>query len=278
MNGFLTGAARRWFEHRYAEAAARWPIPCEELEVATEFGPTRVRSCGSADGSPLILLPGANGTSLSYAATVAELGARHRIHVLDPIGELGMSRQTAPMPDVSSTVRWFAETLETLGIERADLAGTSRGGWIAAAFAVRYPERVRSLTLLDSPVFAPLGARFYTWLLGMLPFAFLPEPIRGRIGPLREPDPGFSFVLRANTVFLPGACAPVPFTDEELRAITVPSRVVIAEHSALCPATLAHERATLIPDCQVEVLPGRDHFFPLREPDLVAAQILTRTA
>ncbi len=37
-----------------------------------------------------------------------------------------------------------------MGLERFDLVGHCVGGWFAAEFAVRHPERVRSLTLIDA--------------------------------------------------------------------------------------------------------------------------------
>jgi pimeloyl-ACP methyl ester carboxylesterase len=48
------------------------------------------------------------------------------------------------------------ETIDALGLDRFDLAGTCVGGWIAAELAVRYPERVRRLALVAaSGLFVP---------------------------------------------------------------------------------------------------------------------------
>ena len=37
-----------------------------------------------------------------------------------------------------------------MGVGNLDLAGFSMGGYVAFAFCRRYPERVRSLTLVDT--------------------------------------------------------------------------------------------------------------------------------
>ena len=44
----------------------------------------------------------------------------------------------------------YLDLFAALGLERFHLVGSSFGGWIAAEFAVRYPERVSRLVLVDS--------------------------------------------------------------------------------------------------------------------------------
>ncbi|MGH2755011.1 MAG: alpha/beta fold hydrolase [Actinomycetota bacterium] len=46
----------------------------------------------------------------------------------------------------------LAEFLDALGIERVDLVGNDTGGAICQAFVVRFPERVRTLTLTNCDV------------------------------------------------------------------------------------------------------------------------------
>jgi pimeloyl-ACP methyl ester carboxylesterase len=44
----------------------------------------------------------------------------------------------------------YLDLFETLGLERCNLVGVSLGGWIAAEFAVRYPERIEKLVLVNA--------------------------------------------------------------------------------------------------------------------------------
>jgi pimeloyl-ACP methyl ester carboxylesterase len=44
----------------------------------------------------------------------------------------------------------YLEVFDALGLKSFDLVGHCVGGWIAAELAVRHPERVRSLTLIDA--------------------------------------------------------------------------------------------------------------------------------
>jgi pimeloyl-ACP methyl ester carboxylesterase len=53
---------------------------------------------------------------------------------------------------IDSHATLLADFLDTLGIERVDLIGNDTGGAISQTFAVRYPERVRTLTLTNCDV------------------------------------------------------------------------------------------------------------------------------
>src|ERR687895_701098 len=45
----------------------------------------------------------------------------------------------------------YVELLDALGLDEVVLGGVSLGGWIAAEFAVRWPERVRRLWICNAP-------------------------------------------------------------------------------------------------------------------------------
>jgi pimeloyl-ACP methyl ester carboxylesterase len=45
----------------------------------------------------------------------------------------------------------YVELLDALGLDEVCLGGVSLGGWIAAEFAVRWPERIKKLWIADAP-------------------------------------------------------------------------------------------------------------------------------
>ena len=45
----------------------------------------------------------------------------------------------------------YVELFDALGLGEVILGGVSLGGWIAAEFAVRWPERVKKLWISDAP-------------------------------------------------------------------------------------------------------------------------------
>ncbi len=52
--------------------------------------------------------------------------------------------------DVTSQAARLKGFLDALGIDRPHLGGNSMGGWIALRFAIDYPDRLRTLTLMNN--------------------------------------------------------------------------------------------------------------------------------
>lgn len=85
---------------------------------------------------------------------------RRRLIAIDPLGMFLSSRPPwTPGVDVTEAESWFADSLEAWckarGLQEIDLLGHSIGGNIAAAFAERYPQRIRRLILLSPAGLCP---------------------------------------------------------------------------------------------------------------------------
>src|SRR5204863_7049890 len=106
----------------------------------TRLGSTRAYRWGGS-GEPIVFLHGATGTSLSWLP-YAERRAGRAMAAIDTIGDIGASRQAVAVESADDLADWLAETLTALGIERAHLAGTSYGGFLAFNLAARHPDRV----------------------------------------------------------------------------------------------------------------------------------------
>ncbi len=75
----------------------------------------------------------------------------YRTYALDfwGFGESGKKRDTYDVQDFVSLVDQF---MEQLGIERAPLVGHSMGGTVSLSVAIQYPERVRKVVVIGSPI------------------------------------------------------------------------------------------------------------------------------
>ena len=103
-------------------------------------------------GRPVLLLHGLGGSKISFVPLLAPLAdARHQVIVPDMPGH-GESEK----PRTEYSPRFFARVvrhlMDELGIERAAVVGNSMGGRIALELALRSPNRVESLALLDAAV------------------------------------------------------------------------------------------------------------------------------
>src|SRR5689334_12760955 len=102
----------------------------------------------AGSGPPLVFLHGAGGTALEWFDYVESRDGR-AVYAVDTIGDVGRSIQEEPFRDAAHLAQWLDETLDGLNLSRAHLVGSSYGGWLALNQAVRKPERVASISLLD---------------------------------------------------------------------------------------------------------------------------------
>jgi pimeloyl-ACP methyl ester carboxylesterase len=97
-------------------------------------------------GEPLVLIMGFTVSSIGWHWNVPAFAEDFRTIVFDNRG-VGQSDK----PDAPYSMQMFAEDtaglLDGLGIDQAHVFGISMGGMIAQEFALRYPQRVKTLIL-----------------------------------------------------------------------------------------------------------------------------------
>ena len=262
---FRSAATGAQFFAAYDAVLAQWPVPVRPADVRTGYGTTRVLACGPEDGWPLVLLHGGGATAAVWFANAAELSRGRRLLAIDQIGQAGRSVAGGkPVAALGDLMTWLDEVLAGLGVHGADLCGHSYGGWLALSYALRSPQRVRRLALLD-PTMCFTGMRL-SYRLHAVPLLARPSPermlslIRWETGGapvnetwLRLTALGTGF--RSAKIVLPRRPA-----ASELAALAVPVMVLTAEHSRQHDiARLADHARRLVPDVRTAVLPGVSH-------------------
>jgi pimeloyl-ACP methyl ester carboxylesterase len=146
-------------------------------------------------GLPVLCLPGLSRNSEDFDPLVSAFAAEARIIRLDPRGR-GASQ---PDPDfrnysVPVEARDALELLDHLGIARAAIIGTSRGGILAMAIAAVAKPRLAGVVLVDiGPEIAPVGIARILGYLGLPPgFATLDEAAHAMAGTTADQFPGVS--------------------------------------------------------------------------------------
>ncbi len=106
---------------------------------------------GAASGVPLVLCHGFSGSSYDFAVHVEGLAASRRVIAFDHLGH-GMSQKTGSVADYSLDVLVddAIAVIEAVGGGPVDLLGHSLGGRVVVDVAVRRPDLVRSLVLMDT--------------------------------------------------------------------------------------------------------------------------------
>lgn len=113
-----------------------------------------VTEAGSPDAPPILFSNSLGTTHRMWDAVVAELATEFRCIRYDARGH-GRSTVAAAGYEIADLADDAAAILDNLGVATAHFAGLSLGGMTGQSFAIRHPERLRSLTLMATAAFMP---------------------------------------------------------------------------------------------------------------------------
>lgn len=99
--------------------------------------------------STILLLHGFMGDATCWQPLIERLKPYYRCISLDLLG-FGQSSKPQFRYDIAKEVAFVRGFVESLGLDACYFLGHSFGGWVAAAYGLRYPEAVRGLLLAAS--------------------------------------------------------------------------------------------------------------------------------
>ncbi|MEP7135183.1 MAG: alpha/beta hydrolase [Chloroflexota bacterium] len=181
----------------------------------------------------------------------------------------------------AANVEMLAGLMDALNVEKAVLIGNSAGGSVSVAFALKYPERVQALILVD-PALGDEGGRFPSWLLSLMA-----TPQMRHVGPLlvrNIAQTGNDTIRQAwhdpslvTDEIIAGYRKPLKANnwDRALYEFTIASRplglkgrfvelkmpviVVAGDDDRIIPTAYSIQAAQDIPGAQLAILPGCGH-------------------
>jgi pimeloyl-ACP methyl ester carboxylesterase len=135
----------------------------------------------AGDGPALLLLPGFPHTWRVWSAMIPRLSAGRRLIAPDLRGLGGTTRALGGY-DAVSLSRDVEALLDTLGVQTADVAGIDAGVPPAFVLAMRRPDRVRRLIVMESTLGRLPGAEDFfaagaPWWFGFHAVPGLPETV-----------------------------------------------------------------------------------------------------
>jgi haloalkane dehalogenase len=105
------------------------------------------------EGEPVVLMHGVPVSSFLYRRVAPELAARGLRAVAFDLPGLGLAERPEEFDySWSGLARWVGAAIEVIGIDRCHLVVHDIGGPVGLEWAVRNPDRVLSLTALDTLV------------------------------------------------------------------------------------------------------------------------------
>ncbi len=249
--------------------------PAEEL---LRVGDTKIQLFRGGKGRPLVILHGAGGGGW---LRFHDLMAR-RFTVYAPVHPgFGGSEDPEWLEGVDDLVLFYLDFLDTLGLRRVHLLGTSLGGWIAAEFAVNHQDRLSSLTLVDAAGIHVDGAEMAD-LFMMDPktraktLFHNPEVLSQVLA--TEPTPEMLQVeLRQRVTVAKLAWDPYfhnPKLPRRLGRIRVPTLILWGRHDRLIPSAIGQAYQQAIPGSELKFIEDAGHS-PLREAPEVCVEVIT---
>lgn len=281
---FRSAADRAAYVDAYTEALALMPSPTSTFDVPTSFGTVRAYAWvnPAATGDPVVLLAGRGSGVPMWSENLPGLLARRTVYALDAIGDAGLSTQSTPLTGPVDQATWIDEALAALHIDRAHLVGHSFGAASAAALAVHRSGRVKTLTLLE-PAFVlrwpPLGTLLWS-VPATLPF--LPQAWRDAavakiagedLNRLDQANPVTRMITLGGTAYSAELPTPRPLSGDQLRGLTMPVYVALADNSPITEGEASLAKAELIGDVTAKVWPNTTHSLPMQVAEPLAAEL-----
>jgi pimeloyl-ACP methyl ester carboxylesterase len=239
-------------------------------------------------GEPvMILLHGFGASTFSWREVIRPLGAHGRAIAFDRPA-FGLTER--PMPET-----WQGENpytldfqasliiglMDALDVDRAILIGNSAGGTVALLTALKYPERVQALVLVDAAIYTGGGAP--SWIRPLLN-----TPQMNRLGPLLARslagERGMAFLRSAwhdpskiTPEVIEGYRKPLRVVNwdralweltkasrdsdlaQHLSQIKQPTLVISGDDDRIVPVEQSIRLAKELPDAQLVVIPNCGH-------------------
>lgn len=213
--------------------------PIESLKLKIDDHYIHYLKAGS--GHPVLLLHGGASNSQDWADTMDALSHSYALYAPDMIG-YGLSDRNRDRYSLSDFVRFTQAFIQKLGLNSLTLVGHSLGGRVCLEIALRYPELVSGLVLVDSVGFVRLA--WWGTLLGSASWA-----LRRALG-RPQPYPGFKKEAGEDKHW---RCL------EKLPSLKVPTLVTWNRRDPYYPVSGAIKAAKLIPGVHMEIFPGYGH-------------------
>jgi pimeloyl-ACP methyl ester carboxylesterase len=219
-------------------------------------------------GRPLVLLHGAFGFAEGWAAYLPALTKNHQVIAVELQGHGHINDLDRPLT-YDQMADDAAGLLKQLNIRNADFFGYSMGGTVALAVAIRHPELVRKLAIYGScagtakDTYDPESYRQFQ----SIGTDFAPPVLKAPYDRM-APDPKRWPVLVTKIKELEKIFK--GYSAEELKAIKAQALIMMGDRDVVRPEH-AVEMYRLIPNSQLAIFPGGDHFLVFSAPDKLLA-------
>jgi pimeloyl-ACP methyl ester carboxylesterase len=253
-------------------------IPAKTISVRDQ----KIEVFEQGSGAPLLFLHAARGLD-GWENFLGQLATTYKIIAPSHPG-FGLSEAPYWMNTVEDLAYFYLDFLDAQGIEKFTLAGSSFGGWIAAALAVKLQKRLEGLVLIN-PLGVKIGNREQRDIADVfalkrvdLMAAMFHDPKAGTIDMASLSDEQLSIIARhreSEGLFGWSPYMHDPKLKTRLHRIDAPTLVLGGASDRITRPDYSQAYAGLITGAQFELIAAAGHFAPLEQPDACAAKVLS---
>jgi esterase len=189
------------------------------ISTAQHVNGVRLHCEEHGSGAPILCIHGAGSTSLAWADAIDKLARVGRVIGYD---RRGCARSERPQPYDRTSVREHADDaaalLDARAASPAIVIGRSYGGTVATDLALRHPDRVRALVLLEPDAPRELAPAACAWV----------DALADRLREVAAQD-GVDAVPEALITEVAGSDAWRAFPDDVRRAVAGNGPALLAE-------------------------------------------------
>ncbi|WP_428937350.1 alpha/beta fold hydrolase [Fontivita pretiosa] len=237
-------------------------------------------------GTPIVLVHGFPLDGRIWEAQLESLSDRYRVIAPDLRG-FGQSISSEPFT-IESLADDLHALLRAIGALPAIVAGLSMGGYVALAFARKYPADLRALGLIDTraEADAPAAREARDKMIElvrthgtravaeqMFPKMLAEQTLHGRqdiahrLRRIMESQP-------PRTVeYALAAMRDRPDFTSDLPSIAVPTLIIVGEHDVITPPAVAEAMSKQIRNPTLVVIRRAGHLAPMEQPEDVTTAI-----
>ena len=236
-----------------------------------------------AEGAPTVAFSNSLGGTIEAWDGVIPSLAAYRCVRYDTRGH-GRSRAFDTAVSIDDLATDFAAVLDAAGVVQAHVVGLSLGGVTVQAFALQNPERVLSLTLIDTGPHLP-PAELWTDRAATVRakgIGAVVDAVVARWFTAAFTERAPATVERVRDRFLavdPAGyaccCEAIAATDlrDRIRGIGAPALVMVGAEDQVTPPAVAEELRAALRDAELVVVPNAAHLMPVERPGAVAAHL-----
>lgn len=240
---FVSVEGHTEFAKAYDEAMEDLPEPIESKKISTDFGEVQLYKFQENDTvgkTPVVLLPGKGSSTPMWEPNLRHFLEYRPVYTLDLLGEPGLSTETKRIETAEDQATWLKQVLEQLPESDIHLLGLSFGGWSAANVALKYPNKIQSLILVDPIyVFGPIP---FKMIIASIPASvpLVPKPIRETMlsyisggSEVDQSDPTANLIETGMRTYKSKLPMPEKITPEQLAELEMPVLGILAGESTM---------------------------------------------